>query len=115
MEKRSRWAVLAGGAALAAGLVLVVVVGLAMDQPKMLYVKSQAANIRNIPTLAGSQVLTTVPFGTRLTAVDHIGDWYRLTLEDGRDGFIYTLASDYHWGGNRLLVRNFVDPSKSEC
>lgn len=55
---------------------------------KFVYVKSRAANVRSIPSVQG-QILTTLPFGSRLLAQEKIGDWYQVRLEDERLGYIY--------------------------
>jgi uncharacterized protein YgiM (DUF1202 family) len=84
------------GAAMIAGLMILVLTGNAMAGNKFLYVKSNAANIRAIPSIQ-SEVLATAAFGDRLYSVEHIGDWYQVKLEDGRMGFIYDeLVTDHH-------------------
>lgn len=55
---------------------------------KFVYVKSRAANVRSIPSVQG-QILTTLPFGSRLLAQEKVGDWYQVRLEDERLGYIY--------------------------
>lgn len=55
---------------------------------QFVYVKSRAANVRSTPSVRG-QILTTLPFGSRLLSPEKIGDWYQVRLEDGRLGFIY--------------------------
>lgn len=83
---RSTWSVVGWGAIVlllgASGFVL------AGDGPKTIYVKVNAARIRSAPTVQ-SEIVSVVPFGTRLEAVEHIDDWYRVRLPDGGRGYIY--------------------------
>ena len=82
--------------ALIAGMMVLALAGNAMADPKFLYVKSNAANIRAIPSIQ-SEVLATVAFGDRLYGIDHVGDWYQVKLDDGRMGYIYDeLVTDDH-------------------
>jgi len=84
------------GAAMIAGVMLLVLTGNAMAGNKFLYVKSNAANIRAIPSIQ-SEVLATATFGDRLYSMEHVGDWYQVKLDDGRIGFIYDeLVTDDH-------------------
>lgn len=83
-------------AALIAGVMILAMAGTATAGAKFLYVKSNAANIRAIPSIQ-SEVLATAAFGDRLYGMDHIGDWYQVKLDDGRIGFIYDeLVTDDH-------------------
>ncbi len=83
-------------AALIAGVMFLATASTATADAKFLYVKSNEANIRTIPTIQG-EVMTSVAFGDRLYGMDHIGDWYQVKLDDGRIGFIYDeLVTDDH-------------------
>lgn len=83
-------------AAVIAGVMILAVAATATAGAKFLYVKSNAANIRTIPSIQ-SEVLSTAAFGDRLYGMDHIGDWYQVKLDDGRIGFIYDeLVTDDH-------------------
>lgn len=62
--------------------------GAAQAESELLYVKARRANVRAAATVR-SEVVATVDFGTRLVEKDHVGDWYRVRLDDGRIGFIY--------------------------
>lgn len=76
---------------LAVGLIAVGLIGTPAAEAsskKFVYVKSRAANVRSIPSVQG-QILTTLPFGSRLLAQEKIGDWYQVRLEDERLGYIY--------------------------
>ncbi len=83
-------------AAMIAGVMILAMAGNAVAGAKFLYVKSNEANIRTIPSIQ-SDVLATAVFGDRLYGMDHIGDWYQVKLDDGRVGFIYDeLVTDDH-------------------
>jgi len=83
-------------AAMIAGVMILVMAGTATAGAKFLYVKSNMANVRAIPSIQ-SEVLATAAFGDRLYGMDHIGDWYQVKLDDGRIGFIYDeLVTDDH-------------------
>lgn len=83
-------------AAMIAGVMILAMAGNAAAGSKFLYVKSNAANIRTIPSIQ-SDVLATAAFGDRLYGMDHIGDWYQVKLDDGKIGFIYDeLVTDDH-------------------
>lgn len=69
-------------------LVLSGLVALAGDPPRVVHVKVSKARVRSTPSIQG-EIVTTVPFGTRLEAVEHIDNWYRIRLADGARGFIY--------------------------
>ncbi len=51
----------------------------------------QRANVRDGPSTAGTHVLETVDVGTllKLRAVTQDGNWYAVTLPQGRDGWVY--------------------------
>ncbi len=46
------------------------------------------ANIRAGPSTQHA-VLTSVPVGQQLEEIDRVGDWFRIILPDGREGYIY--------------------------
>ena len=79
---------LVGLAILVAGCLMLTWADSASADAKFLYVKSNAANIRNIPSIQG-EILTTVQFGARLYSMEHLDDWYQVKLDDGRIGFVY--------------------------
>jgi len=83
-------------AAMIAGVMILAMAVTATAGTKFLYVKSNVANVRAIPSIQ-SEVLATAAFGDRLYGMDHIGDWYQVKLDDGRIGFIYDeLVTDDH-------------------
>jgi len=96
MKSRNTKSTLMVAALMIAGMMALTLAGTASADPKFLYVKSNAANIRAIPSIQ-SEVLATAAFGDRLYGMDHIGDWYQVKLDDGRVGFIYDeLVTDDH-------------------
>ncbi|HPW55808.1 MAG: SH3 domain-containing protein [Thermoanaerobaculaceae bacterium] len=58
------------------------------DDGKTVFVKVSSARIRSAPTVR-SEVIGIVTFGTRMKALDHDDDWYRVRLADGTKGYIY--------------------------
>lgn len=96
MKSRNTTSRLMVTALMIAGMMALALAGNASADPKFLYVKSNAANIRAIPSIQ-SEVLATAAFGDRLYGMDHVGDWYQVKLDDGRVGFIYDeLVTDDH-------------------
>lgn len=63
-------------------------VALAGDDAKTVFVKVSNARVRSAPTVR-SEVVGVVAFGTRMEAIEHVDDWYRVRLADGTRGFIY--------------------------
>lgn len=61
---------------------------LAGDDAKTVFVKVSNARVRSAPTVR-SEVVGVVAFGTRMEAIEHVDDWYRVRLADGTRGFIY--------------------------
>ena len=47
-----------------------------------------AANIRNLPTADGSEIIRTVPVNTEVTVIGVTGDWSQLESEDGTAQYI---------------------------
>ncbi len=78
--KSGRWLLAVAAAFLVAGS--------ASADSKFLYVKARKANIR-VGATVRSEILTTAEFGTRLYVTDHVEDWYRVQLDDGRTGYVY--------------------------
>ncbi|HPC82753.1 MAG TPA: SH3 domain-containing protein [Thermoanaerobaculaceae bacterium] len=75
-------------AGLGAALLLMGAVLPAGDQPKGLFVNVNTARLRSAPTVK-SEVVGTLAFGTRIEALEHVDDWYRVRLADGTQGFVY--------------------------
>lgn len=46
------------------------------------------ANIRNLPTADGSEVVKTVPVNTEVTVIGITGDWSKVKSDDGSDLYI---------------------------
>lgn len=88
MKLSTRWSRLSIAWLLGFSALLGAAVATAGDGPKSVFVKVNSARVRSAPTIR-SEVVAVVPFGTRLEALGHDDDWYRVRLADGSRGYIY--------------------------
>jgi formylglycine-generating enzyme required for sulfatase activity len=77
--------ILLGGLFLVLGLLLSQAIGGAEQR---FTVTNTRVNLRSGPTTAEANIITTVPQGTEVVAIQQQGSWYQVRLPDGREGWI---------------------------
>ena len=81
-------------------------------------VTKNACNLRSEPYIRSGNVITVLPGGTRVTAWAHINKWYYVTTENGYQGFLSNVVTNYgepyEYTGVAVMIKNYALPGGSD-